>query len=160
MTALLYGAIVFCCGYIGFLVSSSYRAKYRYFYELNMLIEKLNVDIGYFQTKLSDVLSSFKSSEIKSTILAYVKFLESDGTVSLERVLKSVEIPDKERSSVVSFFSALGGADVEEQKKMLASYATIFRQAENYRKQDYEKKGKMYFKLSIFLGIGIVILLL
>ena len=62
--------------------------------------------------------------------------------------------------SLIAFFEFLGASGVEEQKNMLQTFGQVFKKAEERRLLDYEQKGKMFLKLSILFGVGIVILLL
>ena len=160
MIGLLYGLIVFCSGYIGYLISDSYKMKFLYFSELNSLIEKLKVDIGFFQNKVRGVLSGFRCRSLRPTIVAYLNYLDSDRSKPLKSFICNIDFPSEEKEIIESFFDSLGATDVDEQKKILDSYGILFEGFESKRKIAYEKSGKMYFKLSIFIGIGLVVLLL
>ena len=92
--------------------------------------------------------------------MVFLENIDSGGDVSLNDVFEDVDIPEEEKTSLIAFFEFLGASGVEEQKNMLQTFGQVFKKAEERRLLDYEQKGKMFLKLSILFGVGIVILLL
>ena len=161
MNCFLYGAIVFCCGYVGFQLSSAMKNKYQYFRDLVLLIDKLIVDIGFFQTNLVDVLQKYEFSQmLKNTINKYLEFLLSGKNSNIEETLFLKELSNDENKIVSAFFLSLGSCAVDEQKNFLLNYKSIFNSFAQKHLEEYEKKGKMFFKISVLIGLAIVVLII
>ncbi|MDD4408313.1 MAG: hypothetical protein PHC47_00515, partial [Clostridia bacterium] len=66
--------IVIICGYIGFGLSSYYSNRLKFFKNLELLFEKLCLEINYSQHKLVSIMQDFstKNKDVMKLISNYV----------------------------------------------------------------------------------------
>ena len=72
--------------------------------------------------------------------------------------MKLIKKADKE--NIDKFISSLGVGDVDYENKNLDYFKTFFVSLENVASDEFKKKGLVYFKLIILLGIALTVLIL
>jgi hypothetical protein len=72
--------------------------------------------------------------------------------------MKLIKKSDKE--NIYKFISSLGVGDVDYENKNLDYFKTFFVSVENVASDEFKKKGLVYFKLIILLGIALTVLIL
>ena len=85
----------------------------------------------------------------------------SVGFCNAEEVLSDVRsnvLRDEDNLIIASFLFALGKSDLENEITNIKRYQDVFEEKKRKYESDLNKKGDMYYKLFVLLGITLMIL--
>jgi len=144
------------CGYIGFGFSSYYNSRLKFFKNLELLFEKLCLEINYSQHKLVSIMQDFstKNKDVVKLISNYVVCLNQNEKLTVETLFKEIKILNSEEKNILNlFFMSLGKLDVSNQIKQLENQKEQIKIY--YQKADEEAKKyvPLYMKLGIIFGL-------
>ncbi|MDD2227408.1 MAG: stage III sporulation protein AB [Clostridia bacterium] len=148
--------IVVICGYIGFGLSSYYSNRLKFFKNLELLFEKLCLEINYSQHKLVSIMQDFstKNKDVMKLISNYVVCLNDNEKLTVEALFREIKILNSEEKNILNlFFMSLGKLDVSNQIKQLENQKEQIKRY--YQKADEEAKKyvPLYMKLGIIFGL-------
>ncbi|MDD3232039.1 MAG: stage III sporulation protein AB [Clostridia bacterium] len=148
--------IVIICGYIGFGLSSYYSNRLKFFKNLELLFEKLCLEINYSQHKLVSIMQDFstKNKDVMKLISNYVVCLNDNEKLTVEALFREIKILNSEEKNILNlFFMSLGKLDVSNQIKQLENQKEQIKRY--YQKADEEAKKyvPLYMKLGIIFGL-------
>jgi len=131
------------------------------------MIDLIQMQINYLSSDIDELINTLlKESEFKgSSFISGLKRNLCSGLPLDESWQKAAEesfdyLSSEEKSVIISFGNHIGKSDIEGQRKNCAIHKEkINRLLENERKK-YEKKGNLYSRLSIIIGIMIDLILL
>ncbi len=159
--------IVICCFTAG--AKASDRLK-KYCESCNLIEEILNrtgIMIKYGSINIYGIISELKKSESLSG-MDFIKNLPDDfenysgGFSDLwqKAVNSDVNIGDEEKSFLISFGEKFGSADISGELSGIEMLSENIRITSEKRRQEYEKKGRLYRSAGLLAGImtGILIL--
>lgn len=159
--------IVICCFTAG--IKASDRLK-KYCESCNLIEEILNrisIMIRYRSLNVYGIISELKKSESLSG-MDFIKnlpddFEKSSGTFSglwNSAVNSDKNIGDEEKNFLISFGEKFGSADIYGELSEIEMLMENIRITGEKRRQEYEKKGRLYRSVGLLAGImtGILIL--
>ena len=127
-----------------------YAYRHKLYKDLIFICEYIKNDISFTKNNLNIILSKCLSKLSQSTKYVLKNYQNKDS-----KIIKKI---DKE--NIEKLFTSLGVGDVEYENKNLIYFKDYFQTFEKEAYDDYKKKGLMYVKLSILLGLTICILIL
>lgn len=163
MKYLVLAGIVVICGYIGYGLSAYYNSRMKFFKNLELLFEKLCLEINFSQHKLISIMQDFQTQnkEVLKLIKNYVDCLNNDLKLSNELLFKNIKILNEEEKNILNlFFLSLGKLDVANQIKQLDGQKEQIKSFYLKAEQEAQKYGPLYMKLGIILGLTIALILL
>ena len=155
--------VVLLCGYIGYGLSSYYTSRTKFFKNLELLFEKLNLEINFSQSKLIQIMQNFstQNKEVKKLINNFVNCLEYDLEIKVELLFKDIKILNTEEKNIINiFFLSLGKLDVINQTKQLQGQKEQLNLLYKTAEQEEKKFAPLYLKMGIIAGLLLALLLL
>lgn len=153
--------IVFICGYIGYGLSLYYSNRLKFFRNLELLFEKLSLEINFSQNKLISIMQDFTTNnkEVLKVINNYIEVLNSDLKSTNEILFKDIKILNEEEKNILNlFFSSLGKLDVSNQIKQLEGQKEQLKQFYLKAEQEAQKYVPLYMKLGIIIGLAFALI--
>ncbi|MDD3397563.1 MAG: stage III sporulation protein AB [Clostridia bacterium] len=163
MKYLILAGIVVICGYIGYGLSAYYNNRLRFFKNLELLFEKLCLEINFSQHKLVSIMRDFSThnKEVLKIIKNYVDCLNNNQKLTNETLFKDIKILNDEEKNILNlFFLSLGKLDVLNQIKQLEAQKEQLKQFYLKAEKDAQKYVPLYMKLGIIFGLTIAIILM
>lgn len=165
-------SILVACSYlIGQYLYKAYIKRHKQLNELIRILEVMRMDLSFGLYTLEEIF--FRIGENKEFSLA--KFfkdmsadLKNDNTDTLENILskntsymiKETYFQDKEVDELKKLILTLGKGDIYSQERMIDLSIENLKKLTTESKEDVEKKGIVYRKLSTIIGLVIGILLI
>ncbi|MDD4408522.1 MAG: hypothetical protein PHC47_01615, partial [Clostridia bacterium] len=123
---------------------------------LELLFEKLCLEINYSQHKLVSIMQDFstKNKDVMKLISNYVVCLNDNEKLTVEALFREIKILNSEEKNILNlFFMSLGKLDVSNQIKQLENQKEQIKRY--YQKADEEAKKyvPLYMKLGIIFGL-------
>ena len=126
-----------------------YLMRYRLYKDLCFICGKLSTNINFNKKTIGDILSETYSK---------VSFLTKCFIINNEIYNKL--LPKDRVKFIKEFFSSLGQGDVDFELSNISYFETEFTSLTSEAKEELQKKGSMYLKLIIGLGLIICIILI
>ncbi|MBQ7452952.1 MAG: stage III sporulation protein AB [Clostridia bacterium] len=155
----LCGAIVFLCGYIGYLFSSRLKDHAEYFKEMVNLCSKLSLNLSFLQNKLPVVLETSITNHKGDYAKTISSFCEKLNTGVNCGVFLPEYITDNERKTIETFLHGLGKNDAETEQQNVCNYKAVFQNCFEQANTKYAKNGRSIIKISGCVGLAIAILI-
>ena len=157
--------IMFICGYVGFSLSKYYINRKKFFVELSLFINSLNLEINFTQEKLKNIIeknmTNINSQDLKVLINNYVKLLNEKQSVENDALFANLTILKKnEKEYLLTFFKGLGRFDCENQSKEFEKYSSVISNSISETTKDSAKYSSLYIKLGIIFGLFLALVLL
>ncbi len=149
------------CTYVGYGFAKYYINRALFWKEMNLLLEKLKLEINFTKEKLGLIFVSFetKSKELKKLINNFLSCLEQK-IFSEEKLFEKIKIlKTEEKDTIGQFFKSLGHFDVSGQTKQIEGFQKAFNSFEKQCDEEKKKYASLYVKLGIIVGalIGLIL---
>jgi len=162
---LLLISILAACVLIGLGISNYYRKRKIFYADTLQFCEELLNEVNFMQTKLINMAakSAGKYKSALDDILAgYQKYLNNQ--VSFEEFkiggTKFTNfLSDDERDQLFEFLKSVGGLDVENESNNIRNYIIAFKRRVEDSIGEHKKYYGLYIKMSIIVGLALVVLL-
>lgn len=156
--------VLFCvCVLVGYIYSTKFLKRKRFFSALIALADKLSLEINYSRERLKILLENFDNSTKKHLLgidTAFVNYLDRREELTSENVFKNASIlKDDEKNCVLLFLKTLGRSDVENQTKEILSFVSRFSQMQAQCEVENKKYGSLSLKLGLIAGLFFAIVL-
>lgn len=165
MKAVLCLVIFAGSAYLGCSFGKKYRQKERFFEELVVFCGEAKSRIGFFRSKLSELLQT--SEKTLSTDLGKIcgqigRNVQAGNVpaVTVKTFCGLGYLTDAQKDVLCGFFSMLGSSDAKSQSEQICGYEKIFESYLQAARGDNKTKGRLCPKLGVFLGLFAVILFL
>ena len=147
--------IIFCFGYIGKELSLDYFKKSKYLLDFTELVNFIMTNINYTNRDIPDILSKYKfnSISLKSNIEEFVKNFDYK-EVNLPKFLEY-----DEKILYSDFFRRIGKSDKTESLNLLKNISKTSDFFYMRQIQNKKQSGVLPFKLCIYIGLALCILL-
>lgn len=157
--------ILFClCVLVGYVFSSKYTKRKRFFDSLISLAEKLSLEINFSRERLHVLIENFDEKNKRNLLgidTNFVEYLDKKVDLSTDELFKKIDIlKQEEKDAVFLFFKTLGRSDVENQTKEIQSFVNRFRDIKSQCEVDHKKYGSLSLKLGIVAGLFLVVILI
>ena len=141
--------------FVGIFFSNELKKKKCFYEELAIFIDEILGDLGFRQNGIRTVALNY-ANESKS----YLKNVLEEYAANPNVVPAFLFLSGNERVTVKDFFSNLGKTDIVTQRSELENIKPKIQELRNTYKTKHEKKGAMYIKLGLLVGLAVGILLL
>ena len=146
--------------YVGYGILSYYKKRRQFYEDLINFVNYLNTEIAFLKTDLISLVENNCDKyhrEMNCALQNYLKILKYGKGVVQNKI--SI-LKDDENLELDNFFNSLGKTNLQEQQVCIAHYKERFSQQKLATEQEIDKKGSVYFKLCIVLGLGVCIVLI
>ena len=126
-----------------------YLVRQKLFFDLVYICRSLKNNISFNKNQINDLLTNIFKQINKTS-----RYIIKKNKLSFSNYFLK-----NDKKKVIDFFKSIGHGDVNFEINNLNYYENIFVEIENKSKDKLQKKGLMYFKLIIGIGIIICILL-
>lgn len=161
-----YGLIVFVfclCVFVGFLFSTKYTKRKKFFTSLISLADKIALEINFSRERLKVLVQNFDSSS-KRNLLGidekFIDFLDKKCDLSAEEIFKKNDIlKAEEKDLILLFLKTLGRSDVENQTKEISNFSARFQEIKSQCDIEHKKYGSLSLKLGIVVGLFFAVIM-
>ena len=150
MKILLIFLIMIAFVFFALFVYLYYFIRVKLYKDLIFVCEYIKNNISFNKDTLDKLFSNCIKDLSYTTKFILHNYQNSD--------MKLIKKSDKE--NIYKFISSLGVGDVDYENKNLDYFKTFFVSLENVASDEFKKKGLVYFKLIILLGIALTVLIL
>lgn len=154
-------AVVVLFGYLGYGFSSYYTSRSKFFKNLELLFEKLNLEINFSQSKLIEIIKNFDThnKDVKKLSCNFIRCLEYDLEITNQAIFEGIKIlNDDEKNVVCMFLKTLGKFDAFNQTKQLASQKQELNLLYKSAEEEAKKYAPLYIKLGIIAGLVVALI--
>ncbi len=149
MSGFLVGLVLFCMStYIGVILKKNYRIKVDFYFDYKEYLQHAKDMINYARTSVPEINAAFKAGKSKE-----FKELMNGRLPEKLRALRADEV-----TAVYGYLQSIGTTDVDTQLNSLALKLMDARKICETQIPSWEKQGKLYFKLSVLIGVGLLII--
>lgn len=155
------GIIAISVAYIGLGIKKYYLSREKYFEKIIDLIEVLSANVTYLKKPIPTVISEFVANgkgELIRELVEYNTYLSNADYAKIASI-KTPLLKAAERQSVIEMLTAIGRADSKTELDMLSGYKAKFKIMHEASIKQRSTTGALAFKLSVLLGVVILILL-
>lgn len=165
------GILVACSYLIGEYISKAYTNRHKQVNDLIKIFEIMRMDLHFGMYTLEEIFErlSLKKEYFTHKFFMQLKYGLTNNTEKiLDDILndnisilkKETYLQDKEIDEVKKLILALGKSDIESQTRMIDLCIENLKGITNETKEDINKKGAVYKKLSTIIGLAIGIILI
>lgn len=154
MCLIIFGAFVF----IGFHIWRTYKQRRDFFADLVRFCDHLTTEINFSKNTIEQVINRYIDTynpQFAEVLLKYSHLLAENADITRQKLGEFIE-----RDDVVDFFFELGKHSVHEECEKIKSARLRFDSLYLNAREKLSREASIYFKISIILGIGVVILLI
>lgn len=152
------------CVAVGYIISSKYSKRKKFFSSLILLADKLSLEINFSRERLKILLQNFDSANKKNLLSIdekFVEYLDKQSELTAENIFKKADIlKTDEKDAIMLFLKALGRSDVENQTKEIQTFVLRFEEMKNKCDVEQKKYGTLSMKLGIVAGLFFVVVML
>lgn len=155
------GIIAISVAYIGLGIKKYYVSREKYFEKIIDLIEALSANISYLKKPIPNVIAEFTAGgkgELIRELNEYNAYLSNADYARISSI-KTPLLKAVERQTVIEMLSAIGRADSKTELDMLNGYKAKFKAMHEVSVKQRATTGALAFKLSVLLGVVVLILL-
>jgi len=161
--------IFICCTSLGFIKSSSYRARTEELQGVREILRLIEMEMTYKRDSLykvfvqvSDNRDCWLSGVLKSCsrMMKEEKPLASSWDEALRESMENCPLKEKDLETLRDLFMGLGRSDISGQKKIMEPAITKTEASLAEAAEQERKAGRMYKGLGISAGIVIAVILL
>ncbi|MCL2540672.1 MAG: stage III sporulation protein AB [Firmicutes bacterium] len=151
--------------YIGYQLGNVYRRRQMFFEDIVVFCVLLESEVGLFQNSLPEVFGKPMGRKDWQMILAGCSNeLKQNNQISAEALnsalAKLTHLSAGEIDQIGDFILSLGRLDVDEQVSKIKRFRQAFEQRLSGAKTDNKKKGGLYTKMGVIVGVLCLILVI
>lgn len=164
MLSVVAGALLMTAAALtGLAIKKSFRTRMSVFTDACDFCAYYKREISSLKTPLDEILRAYckEGKGVFSGIMKKYYAGMSVGFSNAEEVLSDVRsnaLRDEDNLIIASFLFALGKSDLENEITNIKRYQDVFEEKKRKYESDLNKKGDMYYKLFVLLGITLMIL--
>ena len=145
--------IVAFCTFLGYFFAGKYRARKRFYTQMNTFNERYLNELCYARRPLTAFLQeSSYTGEFGKTVDSYLKRREVKISYSW--------LKKEEREDCSDYFSMLGKGDALSQKSYFTSRQPMLAEKKGICEREAKARGDLYLKLGLLAGLAAVILII
>lgn len=156
------GLLALVSSYIGLLVKNGYKENTRLFKDLVAFADEFKRELSFEKTSLISFCTAFKEgkkSKITELLDQYIVELKSEGQFSRDVDKWTLaHLKKEEKSEVLTFLNGLGKTPAKEQIAFVEKNESLFKTRLKQAEENEKKKGNMFFKLFVLLGIALMVI--
>ncbi|MGN1208253.1 MAG: stage III sporulation protein AB [Christensenellales bacterium] len=155
MKIAILGLIFASVSFLGFRIGGKFKEKEKFYYDFKNFLIYLKSEIGFFKKDIVEIVDNFstKNFHLNELLQNYKQSL-------IDKKFNKINIlNDEENDKLKKFFDGIGVSDCDSQTEYVEKNLEIFGKKYEEAKIENLKKGNMYKKLSILIGILICVVL-
>lgn len=157
------GLLALVCSYIGILVKNGYKENTILYKDLTEFCDSFKRELTYQKTAVIDFCTNFavgRKGKIKGLLDEYVDELKREGQFSRDSEKWTLaHLKKDEKQEVINFLSGLGKTPQNEQISFVEKSGELFKSRRTMAEEKEKKKGNMFFKLFVLLGVALMVIL-
>ena len=156
------GILALVSSYIGLLVKKGYKENTAIYKGLKEFCDQFKTELTYEKTAVIDFCGKFSKGQrgdVADLINEYTASLQKEG--QFQRDVEKWELAHlkrEEKQEIVTFFNGLGKSPTKEQLAFVEKYGELFKSRLANAIEQEKKKGNMYFKLFVLLGVALMVI--
>ena len=136
-------------------LSTQYRDKYEFYYNLNQFLTNFKINLGFKQSKILDFIKDIKPrKDFKIFIESYQTYLKTS-TLDLTSIKN---IDNEERKELEDIIKNIGKLNIEGELSQINSFLSCVEARLKYAEDNKNKICPMILKLSFLFAVGLAIL--
>lgn len=149
---------------IGIAIKRIFRVRYAYFSDAVDFLNLYKREISSLQTPLEDVIKTFVSSSkggaFSDSLQKFADGLPAGfkNVEEVQKTIKNVMIKEKDSLLVAVFLHSLGKSNLENEITNTVRYLDVFNEKKSKSAIELNKKGEMYYKLFVVLGVTLMLI--
>ncbi len=153
--------LVCLSAFIGKLITKSFVQRDKFYKEMILFCEYLKNNIGFRQTKLSNLFDDYMAQYPKSSnSFNYLKEVCLNGEARASKEQSPLYfLKQEEKQAIINFFKSLGKGNSDVELSLINNFKTLIdtksKDAESFRKTN----ESLTYKLSLAIGVVICILI-
>lgn len=151
---ILYASLIFTCVWFGVLYSKKLTSRYMMFYEMFQFFKVYEENISFRQDNLKDIARQFLET-CKSEFAIVLR-----GSILCEKCSNIESLSPKEISFVNQLLLSLGKSDKDTELQQIRHLQFLTNECLVKAKEAKEKYSMLSIKISFFVGLLLVVLLL
>ena len=157
------GILALVCSYIGILIKRGYSENTKLYKDLVDFCDAFKRELTFQKSALIDFCNKFcdgRKGDIVDLIQEYIKDLQSVGQFVRDAEKWTVaHLKKEEKQEIIDFLSGLGKSPTVEQLSLVDKSCQLFQSRQKIALDNEKKKGNMFFKLLVLLGIALMVIL-
>lgn len=151
------GLLALICCYIGLLIKRRYKSREGFYDRAVAFCKVLSSEISLAKATIPDIVDGFATTncEFDKLLKENIALLKNSDAL---RVKTSILRQDESRE-MTTFFSSLGKSAYKEQLSIINEYKKRFEDKLNICAKESKQLGSMYFKLSVLLGLALILII-
>ena len=155
------GILALVSSYIGLLVKKGYKENTAIYKGLKEFCDQFKTELTYEKTAVIDFCGKFSKGQrdVTDLINEYTASLQKEG--QFQRDVEKWELAHlkrEEKQEIVTFFNGLGKSPTKEQLAFVEKYGELFNSRLANAIEQEKKRGNMYFKLFVLLGVALMVI--
>lgn len=157
------GLLALICCYVGVLIKKRYKAREDFYGRALSFANALSSEMALQKTPVPEIANKFmqgQNGEFEKTLDKCMQLALNgeDYASMLDKVSINI-LKQDEKKELMTFFSALGKTSLSDQLTLISAYAKTFGERKDKCAKDSKQLGNMYFKLSVLLGLALILIL-
>lgn len=164
MLEIIAGALLMtACAYGGVSIKRIFRIRRDTAAFFEEFVQLLKTEVRHLKTPVAQVIELYCAGKKGTGCDMLKKFLASraDGVLTASELkgrIKSIYLSEADNMLIASFLFALGRYDYESELMLLERYSTQFTARKKTAEDELVKKGGMYYKLGVLMGLALMII--
>ena len=158
--SILFGVLA---SFVCMMSSYKYYAKYNFFLSLNEFLNDIKVNLTFLKNENDKVLSknTKQSQGVSNLILWYKDFLSTKDEAGFCQKVENIRhINNEDKQTICKYFCMFGRNDCQTEKNINEKMLDYVNKRLDETKEEIHQKAVLIQKLSIILGIVVIILLI
>ena len=156
------GIIALVSSYVGILVKNGYKDNTKLYKDLIEFCDLYKGELSYEKATLIDIISRFcanKKGKTADIFKEYAKDMQSSGQFFRDVEKWNVaHLKKEQKQEILDFLNGLGKSGTTEQMSFVNKHLESFSKRKKQAEEDEKKKGNMFFKLFVLLGIALMVI--
>ncbi|MGL4914255.1 MAG: stage III sporulation protein AB [Romboutsia sp.] len=168
---IIIGILVACSYLIGEYIYKAYTNRHKQVNDLIRILEMIRMDLSFGMYTLEEIFKRMgeKTEYCTSNFFKQIedelhnnqsKILDEILNDNIQMLAKETYLQNKEVDELRKLILTLGKSDIESQARMIDLSVENLKKITSETKEDIDKKGMVYRKLSTVIGIAIGIILI
>ena len=152
--------VVTTSGMVGYLYKKRLKTSLELMVYIDDFIKFLNSNITLFKNNIVEIINNYKIMQ-KNKNANYDKIFEKSGEIyTINQDFINKIIINKDTSAIIfNYLNSIGNNEYEYEKEKLESFEKYLSNEICRANETYEKKGGLFFKLSLAIGCVISIII-
>ncbi len=159
------GLLCLASGYVGIQIEKRYKERAAFYEDFKSYLEFSENRISAFKSPVTEILKEYRNVEKKSKEFSRMisEVEHAFGAAGGREKISAITSKTLKKSDVKLFcdyFKNVGKTSLTDELNLLGAVKNVAAENLKTAKNETEKKGKMYFKLSIVLGLAAMLVVI